>query len=185
MENSPLPQHPLDATLASVDGETVLTLQRLLPAPASDVWTALTVRRLVGRWAPYRPSRDLTEPGRVELPESPSPSTDETGNPGESRGEVLSVVPGRMLSLEWGEDTLDFEVVPANEGTQLRLSHTFSDPENAASYAAGWHICLTALDGITEGIDVPAVTGDRARLYGWDALHEEYDELFARSDTSG
>ena len=134
MENSSLPRHPpLDATLASVDGETVLTLQRLLSAPAADVWTALTARRLVARWAPYRPSRDLTEPGPVELPESPSPSTDETGNSGGSRGDVVSVVPGRMLSLEWGGDTLDVEVVPADSGTQLRLSHTFSDPDNAAS----------------------------------------------------
>lgn len=182
MDDSQVPRHPVDASIATVDGSAVLTLQRSLPARASDVWSALTDRNLIARWAPYRPSRDLTETGTVDLPEA-GDATD-GGDTSESSGEVLSVVAGRMLLLEWGGDTLDFELLPTHPGTVLRLRHTFNDPENAASYAAGWHLCLTALDGVTQGIDVPAMTGERAKLHGWDALHDRYDGLFHPSTES-
>ena len=58
------------------------------------------------------------------------------------------------------------------------MSHTFDDRSNAASYAAGWHLCLTALDAVAGGRDMPRLVGDEAKLHGWDDLHEKYSELF-------
>lgn len=182
MSDSQLPQHPIDAALAPLDDSMVLTFERSLPASTPEVWFVLTDRLRIAGWAPYRPSRDLTATGPVSLPESTT--GDDGDDSPESRGEVLSVVPGRMLSLTWGEDTLDFEVVPADNATVLRLSHTFDDRDNAASYAAGWHLCLTALDGITQGLKVPAMTGEAAKLHGWDTLNEQYEQLFAGADAS-
>jgi uncharacterized protein YndB with AHSA1/START domain len=182
MSDSQVPQHPIDATLAPLDDSIVLTLERSLAASTPEVWSALTDRLRIAGWAPYRPSRDLTATGPVSLPESTT--GDDGDDSPESRGEVLSVLPGRMLSLTWGEDTLDFEVVPADTATVLRLSHTFDDRDNAASYAAGWHLCLTALDGITQGLKVPAMTGEAAKLHGWDTLNEQYEQLFAGADAS-
>jgi uncharacterized protein YndB with AHSA1/START domain len=183
MSESQVPKHPIGATLALFDESVVLTLERTLPAGPAEIWSTLTDRRRIAAWAPYRPSRDLTEPGKVNLPEATT-SDDEDDSP-ESRGEVLTVVPGRMLSLTWGDDTLDFEVVPSNAGTVLRLSHTFDDPDIAASYAAGWHLCLTALDGVSQGLSVPAMTGEAAKLHGWDTLNQQYERLFARENLPG
>jgi uncharacterized protein YndB with AHSA1/START domain len=183
MSDLRLPQHPINATLAPVDDAIALTLERALPATAPEIWHALTDRLVIAGWAPYRPSRDLTATGPVSLPESTAGDDGEESP--ESRGEVLSIIPGRMLSLTWGDDTLDFEVVPADNATVLRLSHTFDDRDNAASYAAGWHLCLTALDGITQGRRIPAVTGEAAKLHGWDALNEQYEKLFAGAPEFG
>ena len=180
MGDSQVPRHPIGASLAPFEERSLLILERALAAPPGEIWSALTERRHIARWAPYRPARDLTETGPVHLPEATT--SDEIDEGPESRGEVLSVVPERMLSLTWGDDTLDFEVVASETGTVLRLSHTFDDPDNAPSYAAGWHLCLTALDGISQGIPVPAMTGEAAKLHGWDTLNEQYEELFARQD---
>jgi uncharacterized protein YndB with AHSA1/START domain len=181
MSDTKVPQHPIGATLAPIDDSVMLTLERPLAATTPEVWFALTNRRVISGWAPYRPSRDLSEIGIVHLPEATTATAldDDDDNP-ESRGEVLTIVPGRMLSLAWGDDTLDFEVVPAETGTVLTLRHTFDDPDTASSYAAGWHLCLAALDGITQGIEVPTMTGEAAKLHGWDALNEQYEKLFAR-----
>ncbi|MCP2031374.1 uncharacterized protein YndB with AHSA1/START domain [Okibacterium sp. HSC-33S16] len=175
MSESAVPQHPIDARVAPLDNAIVLTLERVLPATIPEIWHALTDRHRVAGWAPYHPSRDLTATGPVSLPESTTDDDDE--EPPESQGEVLSVIPGRMLSLTWGDDTLDFEVVPSENATVLRLSHTFDDRDNAASYAAGWHLCLTALDGITQGLEIPPMTGEAAKLHGWDVLNEQYERL--------
>lgn len=183
MGDSQVPQHPIGASLAPFEERTLLILERVLAAPTGDIWSALTERRSIARWAPYRPSRDLTDTGPVHLPEATTGDDGNDDNP-ESRGEVLSVVPERMLSLTWGDDALDFEVVPSETGTVLRLSHTFDGSDNAPSYAAGWHLCLSALDGIAQGIAVPAMTGEAAKLHGWDSLNEQYEKLFAQQKQS-
>jgi uncharacterized protein YndB with AHSA1/START domain len=180
MSASLLPQHPIEAQLSNLGSRWLLVLERTLPNAPQEIWSALTQRDQVSRWAPFDPDRDLTETGSVALPEAGrEESADEAENPDESIGTVVTVAPQRMLSLVWGGDAIDIELAPTASATIVRLSHTFDDRANASSYAAGWHLCLTALDGVASGLDVPRIVGEDAKLHGWDALQEKYDELFS------
>lgn len=180
MSTSQLPQHPIEAHLSNLGARWLLVLERTLPNAPQEIWAALTQKDLVRRWAPFDPDRDLTETGFVALPEAGAGSDDDTDDTDESIGTIVTVAPQRMLSLVWGGDALDIELAPTASATIVRLSHTFDDRENASSYAAGWHLCLTALDGVASGLDVPRMVGEDAKLHGWDALQEKYEDLFSR-----
>ena len=176
MSASQLPQHPIEAQLSDLGSRWLLVLERTLPSSPQEIWAALTQRELVSRWAPFDPDRDLTETGFVALPEAGvTPSDDDTE---ESIGTVVTAAPQRMLSLVWGGDAIDIELAPTASATIVQLGHTFDDRSNASSYAAGWHMCLTALDGVASGLDVPRMVGEDAKLHGWDELQEKYEELF-------
>ncbi len=82
------------------------------------------------------------------------------------------------LTYMWGDDELRFSVFEEDDGTLLTLAHTMSDHETAASTAAGWHLCLAALEMLLNGDEVPSVVGENARQYGWDELDEAYRALF-------
>jgi uncharacterized protein YndB with AHSA1/START domain len=176
MTASQLPQHPVEAHLSNLGSRWLLVLERTLPNAPQEIWAALIQRDLVSRWAPFDPDRDLTETGFVSLPEAGAGRPDDDGD--ESIGTVVTVAPQRMLSLVWGGDAIDIELAPTASATVVQLSHTFDDRENASSYAAGWHLCLTALDGVAQGLDVPRMVGEDAKLHGWDELQEKYEELF-------
>ena len=178
MSTSQLPEHPIGATLTNLGQRWLLALERTLPTPPQDIWAALTDRTLVSRWAPFDPDRDLSETGFIALPEAGIDRPADAGGTVEAIGTIVTVAPQRMLSLVWGGDPLDIELAPTASATVVRLSHTFDDRANAASYAAGWHLCLTALEAVAAGLDVPRMVGDAAKLHGWDDLHERYDELF-------
>ncbi|WP_326596066.1 SRPBCC domain-containing protein [Streptomyces sp. NBC_01803] len=165
-----LPRHPEQAELVSTDDHWALSLDRLLPHPAEAVWAALTRAREVPAWAPFAPSRDLDSPGPVELPE-----TAEAEPVAPAR--VVRADPARLLVLSWDRDELRFALSADVTGTALRLTHTFADRSRAPSYAAGWHLCLAALDGILAGLDLPKVTGEAATAHGWEELHDRYGTL--------
>ena len=177
MSTSQLPEHPIEATLTNLGQRWLLALERTMPSAPKEIWAALTERALVGKWAPFDPDRDLTQTGFVGLPEAGIEREDDSSDD-DSVGTIVTVSPQRMLSLVWGGDPLDIEFAPTASATVVRLSHTFDDRANAASYAAGWHLCLTALDGVSAGQDVPRMVGDAAKLHGWDDLHDKYSELF-------
>jgi uncharacterized protein YndB with AHSA1/START domain len=176
MSASQLPQHPIEAHLSNLGSRWLLVLERTLPNAPREIWAALTERGQVSRWAPFDPDRDLTETGFVALPEAGKEHTDDEVE--ESVGTVVTVAPQRMLSLVWGGDAIDIELAPTASATVVQLTHTFDDRANASSYAAGWHLCLTALEGVASGLDVPRMVGEDARLHGWDELQEKYEELF-------
>ncbi|SFN67782.1 SRPBCC domain-containing protein [Mycetocola miduiensis] len=176
MSASQPPQHPIGAQLSNLGSRWLLILERTMPNTPQNIWAALTQREQVSRWAPFDPDRDLTETGFVSLPEAGKEGSDDETD--ESIGTVVTVAPQRMLSLAWGGDAIDIELAPTASATVVRLSHTFDDRANASSYAAGWHLCLTALDGVASGLDVPRMVGEDAKLYGWSELQEKYEELF-------
>ncbi|MGK5533920.1 SRPBCC domain-containing protein [Streptomyces sp. URMC 129] len=165
-----LPAHPEQAELVTTDDHWALSLDRVLPHPAEAVWAALTRAREVPGWAPFAPDRDLDTPGPVELPET---AEAEPAAP----AEVRRADPLRSLVLRWGRDELRFDLTPDPTGTLLRLTHTFTDRARAPGYAAGWHLCLAALDGTLAGLDLPKVTGESAKAHGWEELHDRYGTL--------
>lgn len=166
-----LPQHPAAAHLVANPPHWTLRLQRTFTQDREAVWHAITEPEAVGRWTPVRPSRALTSTGPVQL-------TAVDGSDSVHESEVRSVTAPESLTYMWGDDELRFSVFEEDDGTLLTLAHTMSDHEAAASTAAGWHLCLAALEMLLNGDDVPSVVGENAKQYGWDELDEAYRALF-------
>ena len=67
-------------------------------------------------------------------------------------GEVLEWDPPRVFAFLWGEDTLRFELAPAEAGTRLVFTHAFDhEPGKPARDAAGWEACFEAFDALLDG----------------------------------
>jgi uncharacterized protein YndB with AHSA1/START domain len=88
-------------------------------------------------------------------------------------GEMLAFDPPKVLEMRWGdEETLRFELRPDGEGTELRFTNRFDELGKAARDAAGWHVCLDALDHDLHGT-TPA--GGKEQ---WQAAHRRYVAKF-------
>lgn len=165
------------AALCSLEGRVdgwQLVLSRELDHPREDVWDALTRAEELALWGPFKPDRDLTEPGPVRLTHMNNPQEDIR------QGRVLEAKPPRLLVFQWGEDVLRWELAESGQRTILVLRHRFQDRRMAPSYAAGWHLCLDGLAGVLAGIAMPSMTGSEAVKYGYKELHAQYEKRFDR-----
>jgi uncharacterized protein YndB with AHSA1/START domain len=143
-------------TLSTRDGRSVLRMQRRLAHPPDKVWQALVEPDRLAEWFPATVRPELRVGGAVEFG---------FGDP----GTVTDLDPPRLIAYTWGTDHLRWEVEPDGEGSLLRLTHTFDDRAGAASFAAGWHICLVALALQLAGRPVAGAEDEDQ-----DALHERY-----------
>jgi uncharacterized protein YndB with AHSA1/START domain len=153
-----------DATLQDREGRSVLRFERILPHPPERVWQALTEPTEHRSWHPTPFELEPEVGGKVtylpseEVPEMPA-------------GEVKEYDPPRTLAHTWDEDLLRWELRAHDDGCLLVLTHTFADHFKAARDAAGWHVCLDALDA--------ALRADTERPPSdWAALNAAYQERF-------
>ncbi|MEV0849841.1 SRPBCC family protein [Streptomyces sp. NPDC049954] len=163
-----------DTLTLTEDGRTALRMQRRIPHPPERIWEALTRPELTARWMPVEVRLDPS-PGAgaaFRFPDGRRPPT---------RGTVLEAEEPWVLAYTWESDRLHWSVRPdraagAEDGDSgvslLTLVHTFDDHWGAASFASGWHVCVTALAQLLDG-EEPDGAGDRDG-----ALHEAYVELF-------
>lgn len=165
-----LPQHPASANLVPTYPHWILHLQRQFAQKPNDVWAAITEPEKVASWAPFRPDRNLGSRGPVRLTMLDGDETYDC--------EVLDEVPNESLAYTWDTDRLRFSLTENDGGTRLTLAHTMDDRNSAASVAAGWHLCLSTMELLLAGKDVPSVTGEKAKEYGWAELQREYEALF-------
>lgn len=168
---SKLPQHPASAALVAIYPHWTLRLRRTFAQDRGAVWRALTDPEQIARWAPYRPDRNIATEGPVRLE-----PLDGSGEPLD--GQVLDTVPDETLTYTWGSDQLRFGLSDDQDGVALTLGHNMDDRNSAASVAAGWHICLAALELLLAGKDVPSVVGENAMDHGWEDLQREYEAMF-------
>jgi len=158
--------HPPEAALARADGRWVLTMTRALRQPPERVWPMLTEPGQLSRWSPVVPDRPLTSVGPAISHETPDqPAVDVT---------VLACDPPRKLVHRWGDHLLRWVLTPVRGGSRLTLEQTFGQPDDAAMYAAGWHLCLAVLEVLDGGDEAGRVVGERARDYGWAELRDRY-----------
>ncbi|ANW17950.1 SRPBCC family protein [Streptomyces clavuligerus] len=167
--------HP-DAIAPAGAGRTALRLERRVDEPPARVWAALTEPELLARWFPARVALEPRAGGTIGFLVSGASG----GSAGESadgpRGEEEPTSTGtvtawdepRLFAFTWGEDELRWETAPDGDGTLLTLTHTFGDPWGAASFASGWHLCLTALSQLLAGQEITAGRDSAG------TLHEEY-----------
>lgn len=152
------------------DWELILT--KTLIHPREEVWEVMTRADELVKWGPFKPDRDLTEPGAVCLTHMNNPQEDVR------QGFVLTADPPKLLVFQWGADILRWELNEVGEITQLTLRHQFTDRRMAPSYAAGWHLCLHGLEETLAGISMPSMVGSKAADYGYKELYKEYEAVF-------
>lgn len=168
-----LPHHPVEATLHPGNLNWTLHMHRHFPQDRETVWDAITKADLVARWMPFRPAADLLVTGDIWL--TPTDGGEDI------QGHVLHVNAPSSLRYLRVADELRFEVSPMNGGTALVFAQTFEDRNSAAAFAAGWHLCLAALERLLAGQDIPPrTTWDDARA----DLEREYAALFTGNDST-
>jgi uncharacterized protein YndB with AHSA1/START domain len=150
-------------SLQAKDGRSVLRMERRLKHPPEKVWKAMTEPERLADWFPGKIVPELRQGGKVEF--------DFGGD-----GVVTDLDPPRLIAYTWDTDHLRWELHPDGEGTRLVLLHTFDDRAGAASFGAGWHTCIVALDlaldgraGADPGVDDIALHEQLVTQFGLDA----------------
>jgi len=150
-------------SLHTSEGRSVLRMQRWLAHPPEKVWRAMTEPDRLAEWFPAKVFPQLRVGGKVEF---------EFGDD----GVVTELDPPRLIAYTWGTDHLRWELAAERGGTQLALVHTFDDRAGAASFGAGWHTCIVALDlaldgrpGADPGVDDIALHEQFVTQFGLDA----------------
>ncbi|WP_432013489.1 SRPBCC family protein [Streptomyces cucumeris] len=148
-------------------GRSALRLERWIAHPPEKVWRALTEPAQLARWFPSEVRVDLRTGGKMGFvfPGREGPDMD---------GTVTELDPPRVFAFTWGDDQLRWELRPDGDGCVLTLTHTFGDRFGAASFASGWHACLTGLAALLDGAET--AHGDMAEL------HERYIEAFGLAE---
>src|SRR5579864_3424808 len=138
-----------------------LRFTRRLAHPPEKIWRAIIEpehrdtwfpQRIVGDWRVGSPLRFVSEYGDFE-------------------GEVTAFEPPKLVEFRWGTDTIRLEVAPDGHGSVLTLIDTFAEHGKAARDAAGWHVCLDALESTLEGVKPTSAPDEE-----WPKVHLQYVE---------
>lgn len=151
-------------TLATVQGQTALRMERKLDQAPDKVWAALTKPSALARWFPAEVEMEL-RPGATITFRFPG------GEAPEMTGVVTDVEQPTLFAFTWGDQHLSWSIAPYADGSLLTLVHTFGDHFGAASFASGWHLCVNALGQLLDGGPVRP-SRDTGRL------HEAYVRRF-------
>ena len=155
----------MTVAMRDADGRHILAFERRFKHPAAKVWRALTEEDEVRAWFPatIEGERAVGATLRFVFAGDEAPPTE---------GTITVFEPPRLLEFTWSGEILRWELVPEPGGCLLRLTHTFDDRAGAASYAAGWHGCLDALDLVVAGRPVEGMDNL------WRERHEGYFAQF-------
>jgi uncharacterized protein YndB with AHSA1/START domain/catechol 2,3-dioxygenase-like lactoylglutathione lyase family enzyme len=151
--------------LALDDGRPAVRFTRTYEQPAGRIWQLITEPAELAHWFPSRVEMELRPGGTIRFSGDP--------NMPEPTGRVLAVDVLRHLSFAWGGDELRFDLEADDHGTRLTLTNVLASADAAARNAAGWEICLAALDtSAQEGPAVPPDGGTRS----WETYYRAYVE---------
>jgi uncharacterized protein YndB with AHSA1/START domain len=136
---------PLTGTYLTLDdGRPAVRFSRTYEHPIDRVWQVVTDPDELAGWFP----------SRAEIEPRPGGTITFSGDPNmpESTGRVLAVDPPRHLSFEWGGDELRFDLEAlGDKRTRFTLINVLAAENTAARNAAGWEVCLAALDAKARG----------------------------------
>jgi uncharacterized protein YndB with AHSA1/START domain len=165
------------------DGGFVVAFDRRIDRPAAKAWAALTDPKILANWL-----------GDVEL------DLRVGGNyiihfrrlSVVMNGTITALDPGHVLEYDWRENygmpasKIRWEVVPAETGCRIKLSHTFTSAcvlDEIIGFAGGWHAFLDAIAVASDGTLVPYTdekeldAGYRARYLAESAADERAEFL--------
>ena len=162
----------MNETLRTDDGRYVLRIERHLSHSPAKVWRAVTQAEHLSQWFPSKPTMELAIGADVTCDHGDGPQVD---------GVVVEVDEPRVLAFTWGADAVRLELVPNEGGCLLILSHMFDDKRSAGSFAAGWSLCVDALEAVLRNEMVPehiqhSLRGSITRQ--WADRHEAFVKSF-------
>jgi uncharacterized protein YndB with AHSA1/START domain len=155
-------------TYLELDGRPAVRFERVYDHPIERVWALVAEPAGLAHWFPFpEVTIDLTPGGEITFAGDPH-MPDAT-----STGRIVAVDPPRHLAFTWGGDELRFDLEPLGDGrTRFTLTDVLEAADTAARNAAGWDICLLALDAHAAG---DAVEGPHAGTRpAWNERYEEY-----------
>jgi uncharacterized protein YndB with AHSA1/START domain len=154
-------------TYATDDGRPAVRFERRLPHPVDAVWRCVTEPAELRHWFPTSVELEL----RVG-----APMRFEHGDGEGFEGELRELDPPHRIAFLWGDDLLRFELEPDGDGTRLTLVHVLlgEGDDAAARTAAGWHVCLAALERTLAGAPAAATDGPSPE---WRTRYDEYVAL--------
>ncbi|PVZ12031.1 SRPBCC family protein [Actinomycetospora cinnamomea] len=148
-----------------IDGRPALRFVREYAHPAERVFGLLTDPAELAHWFPATVVAPDWSPGATLT------YTFETDGDG-GTGTVLAHDPPRRVAFTWEGEELHFEVETLRSGhTRLTFTHLLDERDAAARNAAGWDLCLDALDATVEG--TPAAP-EGGRTPDWEQVYEAY-----------
>ncbi len=143
------PEAVRDGRRLTVDGKPVVQFRRVLPQPATEVWSWLTVKEKLGDWL-GDVDVDLHPGGVFRIRFAMAPIVME--------GTILAIDPPGHFSMIWREPwfkdddvTLAFDLEPFGDGSLLTLTHTFPANYDPHEYLPGWHEFMDALENAMGG----------------------------------
>ncbi|MEV3855919.1 SRPBCC family protein [Streptomyces sp. NPDC050095] len=146
------------------DGRPAVRLTRTYARPAERVWQYASDPAELAHWFPSAfEVAELVPGATIRFFDDP--------NMPESTGTVLAAEAPRHLSYSWGGDEMRLDVTPLDDGTtRLMLTNVLESADTAARNAAGWELCLCALDAADR--DEPAPTAP-----AWKEFYDAYVEI--------
>ena len=150
----------MNGVLESAGARWRLRFTRRLRHSPQTVWRAITDPQHRDVWFPQRIEGELRVGAALKF----------VSDYGDFDGEVLAFDPPRLFEFSWGTDTIRLELSPEGDGSLLTLLDTFDEHGKAARDAAGWHVCLDALERELDGSSTPS--------QDWQALNTEYVKDF-------
>ena len=157
----------------TADGAAAVRFERRLRHPIDAVWRVVTRPEELAHWLPCPVELELRPGGPMRFVFGPDYELD---------GEVLELDPPRRFAFRWGKDVLRLTLEPTADGTVLELLHVLHEEgaPGAAKTAAGWHLCLDALERRVAGEQ--AASAPEGATPEW---RERYDEYRAAGVPSG
>jgi uncharacterized protein YndB with AHSA1/START domain len=139
-----MPTEPTGTYLTLDDGRSAVRFTRAYGRPAERVWQLVTDPGELAHWFPSRVDIELRPSGTIRFSGDP--------NMPESTGRVLAVDAPRHLSFAWGGDELRFDLEAVDDAhTRFTLTDVLEAADTAARNAAGWEVCVAALDTRARG----------------------------------
>lgn len=144
----------MSETLRTIEGRSVLRVERRFPHPPEKVWRALTESDHLSAWFPSDVEMEHKVGGAVRF-------VFREGEAPPSEGVVEAFDPPRMLAYTWFDDLLRYELHASGDACLMVFTHTFDDRAGAASFASGWQLCFDGLEQALDGrpVDVEPDTG--------------------------
>lgn len=129
-----------------------IIVERHVAASPSRVFSYLVESSRWSRWQGVDAEIDA-RPGGIFAVEMP--------NGASARGQFVELVPDRRVVFSWGwidhdglppgSTTVEIELIPAEGGTLIRLTHRGLPPEEIDLHTAGWNRYLPRLVALAEG----------------------------------
>ena len=160
----------MHGTFATVDGRPVLQFKRRTFQSIYGVWPAVTEPAELPHWFPASVTVDLRLGGKMTFvfPGTALP---------DMVGEVIEFDQPRRFAFLWGQEQIGFELAPSVDdgGCLYVFTHVLTSGDQAAREAAGWHVCLDALERhLVADLALPASAPSTGPTSTWRILYDEY-----------